>query len=47
MDALHSIMLINNENTNISIFDGTLDYIGLEDESKEVDYEENKYKRFK
>ena len=47
MDALYSIMLINNEKTNIPIFDGALDYIGLEDESKEVDYEEDKYKRFK
>lgn len=46
MDALYSIMLINNENTNIPIFDGALDYVGLEDEREAV-YEEDKYKRLK
>ena len=48
MDTLYGIMLMNNENTNIPIFYGeALDYVGLEDESNEVDYEENRYKRFK
>ncbi len=48
MDTLHGILLINNENTNIPIFYGnTLGYVGIEDESGELDYEENRYKRFK
>lgn len=48
LDTLYGILLINNENTNIPIFDGdTLDYVGLEDEGKEVNYDENNYKRFR
>lgn len=48
MDALYGILFMNNENTNIPIFYGdTLDYVGMEDESGELNYEEDRHKRFK
>lgn len=45
LDALYEIMMMNNENTNIPIFEGkTLCYVGMNDE---VDYEEDRNKRIK
>jgi len=45
LDTLYAIMMMNNENTDIPIFDGTtLRYVGMNDE---VDYEEDRNKRIK
>lgn len=47
-DTLYGLLLINNENPDIPIFDGdTLTYVGLDDERKEDNYGEDKYSRFK
>lgn len=45
LDTLFGVMMVNNENTNIPIFEGeTLKYVCMNDE---VDYEENRIKKFK
>ena len=45
LDTLYAVMLINNENTDIPIFEGdTLRYVGMNDE---VDYEKDRNKRIK